>query len=280
MRKEPLVRIDNVTLYGANTFSPDAMKSLLTIFMYSLDYVLLELVYGSSGGANSGASLIVATVGAGVGVAVTSWTNPASDEPKPPATRAPAERDVERPGTQGDDGQGQRDLADEGQATTPLDGAMRGDPPGCGARVRALVGRRRPLDGGRGRTWVGRAPRRVVIARIVARDADQRRVTWRGIGPLRCVVLWPGQCACLRVYAPSTRDGVQARDPRTGRPGGPAGRPGSATGRPAFGSDRSPGSRHRRLPADSSRHPGTSRPRRGPASACRTCAATSARTST
>src|SRR5215210_3157017 len=38
-----------------------------------------------------------------------------------------------------------------------------------GGGVRAFGGAGRPVEGGRGRTWGGRAPRRFVTARIVAR---------------------------------------------------------------------------------------------------------------
>ena len=74
------------------------------------------LVYGSSGDASVGASEIVRTVGAGVGVAVTPSTKPENVRPKTRRDGPQAARpDIQDADAQRDDGQGQGELDDERQ---------------------------------------------------------------------------------------------------------------------------------------------------------------------
>src|SRR6185436_12804145 len=69
--------------------------------------------------------------------------------------------------------------------------------PGAGARVRTVAGAGRPEEGGRGRTCVGRPPRREVIGRIVAcgavhGGAPRAAASCGRILPERCGALYSG----------------------------------------------------------------------------------------
>src|SRR5213593_606832 len=115
---------------------------------------------------------MTAAVGDGTGVAVTPLTNDPMVLPSAPATKLtpPAPTYSTSAAT----------------ATTPIPRATRptsGMPrlrltgpraerrPEAGERLDVLTGEERPPDGGRGRTWLGRVPRRVAIGPIVARPS-------------------------------------------------------------------------------------------------------------
>ena len=199
--------------------------------------------------------------------------------------------------------------------------------PGAGARGRTFTGAGRPLDGGRGRTCVGRDPRRLVIGRIVARRSqrsipmtDGRRLVRvsvsvserggalysgavaRAVGARRrqeyeCRPATHGpdayQVAIDRVSRRAPRTPVRRRarwqrrrrDRRRSGGGSGGGRgpaaaaahrraPGVRRGAHRAGHAVAPGRTQRRAPCRPCRWA------RASASACRTCGATSARTST
>jgi hypothetical protein len=153
-----------------------------------------------------------------------------------------------------------------------------------------LIGAGRPVEGGLGRTCDGRPPRRVVIGRIVARSG--RYAARNPHQPRTCL-----QIAFHRArwHVGSWRSDVVLRGRRAGRPCGAPFRgmecrhetERAIVRRPRPGdrhsaSGPSPGSLRRRWRDPTHPPARTCRqcPYRGPASGCRTCAGTSAPTST
>ena len=241
-------------------------------------------VYGSVGLGRASAQSATSAIDAfGDGVAVTSVdeaaerrADAAGDHPDP------ADADVQDAGAERDDAEDERDLPMRRAARRRrCDGAVTGDP-GRGRATEAwtLTGAGRPLDGGRGRTWAGRWSRRVVIAARLSHGVPCTGAE-HSAAMVRCVVLWRGRArVTIPSRAPATEGwsagtrsarsvGERRRRVRPGRP--------AVRGRP----DR-PGRRRRSplgaggMASDAVRLDG--RPDR--ASACRTCGATSARTST
>ena len=200
----------------------------------------------------------------------------------------------------------------EGQSTDERDAAAAADRacgrdrrPGAGARGRTLTGAGRPLDGGVAGRGLGAMPRRVAIGadcRTPPPSGSPERV---GARPDACRSV-AVRCTLARSRVPawsrarSRRDasaGPRSTD-RTRRDSAGPGPPGStgpvrrrpaaaqvarraAPGRPAFGVG--PDRARHAVAAGRTRGPAPPTHADGPArraSACRTCAATSARTST
>src|SRR6187455_576757 len=105
-------------------------------------------------------------VGDGVGVAVTSSTKPVSVDPTDPATvvRPPAPR-YRTPAASARTATTSTNRPTIGTPRERLTGVWTERRPGAGARGRTGAGAGRPLEGGRGLTWVGRVSRRFAIGR-------------------------------------------------------------------------------------------------------------------
>ena len=182
-------------------------------------------VYGSVGDSTRGGSLVTTGVGEGTGVAVTPETKSEKVDPTAPTTVPIPPAPTYRTPT----ATARTPTASASRPTSGIPrlrwmGVWTESRPGAGARGRTLTGAGRPLDGGRGRTCVGRDVRRLVIGRIVARrsarrfERGQRAADLRiatHVGPTRCVVLWRGRACRRRARSRSLSAGPRPTD-RTG----------------------------------------------------------------
>ena len=213
-------------------------------------------VYGSSGDASDGASLRSSGRSApGVGVAVTPSTKPPSVDPRlaDDGAQARPRRRTGRPTPSATTARAMASWTMSGRPRPRSIGSVGGQPAG-------LRGARSDLDRGgptarrRSRSDVRRPRAAPGRHRADCRTGGARRgrsvlgAAVAACPSVRCGALYSGAVARVidRRARPATRDGVQARDPRSGRSGGlpvdPATRP--AVRRSASG--RSPASRRRR----------------------------------
>ena len=158
---------------------------------------MLSLVYGSVGCLSVGAMVRATSDARGDGVEVTLLTNPPSVEPIPPTTpprpRAPTNT-IPTPSTTTAASSPSRAII--GRPRSRLIGRWPDRRAGPGERVLTLTGAGRPVDGGRGRTWVWRWSLRVVIARIVARVRSNRFTVRPGPDRLLAFVAPGGAVRC------------------------------------------------------------------------------------
>ena len=162
-----------------------------------------SLVYGSAGCSIEGGSAGMRSEARGDGVEVTSVTNPPRVEPMPPATLPSPPTATYRTATpRATIAAAMASRKTIGRPLPRWIGRWLASRFGPGDRGLTLTGADRGEDGGRGRTWVGRWSRRVVIARDcrtatgerlhvrfgLARGSGRRRSAM-----VRCVVLWRGR---------------------------------------------------------------------------------------